>query len=261
MVKVLIIEDADIGRLGRRAALEAAGHDVTEMRWADAAEAVGSPAGIEAHDVLVAALRPDDTSWDRYPVLPTLSAVTGMLGPSVTALGLLWDSAIDNPLLRLRLLRAGLGQIADGAAIRTIEDMHDLVTGSGPARPVRPPDADLVLAGVSPGADADGVVDWVLDRLAGASGEAYANAFDPRCTQNACGLSRRQAHTLRVRLAALGRIRPNVLHTGGGPVRDRSLPRWNEVVAVANLCRGADPKGRGLSSEPWMLQVAPWRAA
>lgn len=260
MVKVLVIEDADIGRMGRTAALEVGGHDVTAMRWEDATAALGAPVDIGAHTVVVAALRPDDSSWDRYPVLPTVQAVASQMGPGATTLGLLWGAANDNPLLHLRLANAGLGRIADGASVRTIDDMHDLVTGSVRTRPARPADADLLMAGVSPGADVDGVVEWVLDRLAGADGAAYANAFDPQYTQNACGLSRRQAHTLRVRLTALGRIRPNPLHAGGGPVRDRSLPRWNEVVAVANLCRGVDPKGRGPSSEDW-AHLAPWRAA
>jgi hypothetical protein len=98
---------------------------------------------------------------------------------------------------------------------------------------------------VGPEADPDAVVAWVLERAADPDGgQAYLDAFDPAHAQNTCGLSRRQARTLRVHLARAGRILPSASRSGGGPERDTSLPRWGEVVAVANLCRGFEPVER-----------------
>ena len=47
-----------------------------------------------------------------------------------------------------------------------------------------------------------------------------------------------------VRLAQAGRILPSASRGGGGPVRDTSVPRWAEVVAVVNLCRGFEVADR-----------------
>lgn len=258
-MKVLVVEDGDIGRMGRTAALEMAGHDVAALRWAELV--AGQAGGAPAHDVLVAVLTPDRASWDRYATVSTLATVVGEQEPGVTTVALLDADALDNPVLALRLSQIGVDRLAGTAEIRTVDDMHRVVTDPSATVAARPDDIQLLGAGVAPGSDPEAVVAWVAERLAGPLGEHYRNAFDPRYTQNACGLTRRQAHTLRSRLAALGRIRPNPCHSGGGPVRDRSLPRWTEVVTVVNLCRGLAPDDPGSEGEGVGGQAGLWRAA
>lgn len=254
-MRVLVIEDGDVGRLGRTAALESAGHEVQACRWLEL-EGFG---GLGPFDVVVAVLAPDRSAWDRYAMLPPLAKVVDGL-TDTRVVGLLDGGAMANPVLRLRLVRAGVEAVVRGADVRSVDDMHRLVTDPAVTVPCRPSEIDLLAAGVTSGCDPDAVVGWVLERLDGPLSDAYRNAFEPGFTQNACGLTRRQAHTLRVRLSKLGRIRPNPGYSGGGPERDRSLPRWSEVVAVVNLCRGLRwdegfGAGEGIGGQAY------WRAA
>lgn len=257
-MKVLLIEDGDIGRLGRKAAMETGGHEVVALRWSDLDGE--STTDQPACDALLAVLTPDTSTWDRYPMLATLASLGDAQGPGVTTIAVLDAEAADNPLIGLRLHRAGVDSVVTGAAIRTVEDMCRVISEVTATAPARPSDNDLRMVGVGPEADPDAVVSWVADRLRGPLADEYRNAFDPGVTQAASGLSRRQARTLRVRLSALGKICPNPSHSGGGPVRDRSLPRWTEVIGVANLCRGLsveEDEARGVGGG----RTSAWRAA
>ena len=193
--------------------------------------------------------------------MATMAAFRQSLGPRTATVGVVESAGFHNPVLRLRVERAGIERVVDASTVRTVDDMHSVATDSSAATPTRPSDVELLSAGVTRGSDPDAVVAWVLDRLSGPLAESYRRAFDPRITQAACGLSRRQAHTLRVRVAGLGRIRPSQSCSGGGPVRDRSLPRWNEVVAVVNLCRGLEYGSIGAVEGGAGGQVESWRAA
>lgn len=254
-MKVLLVEDGDIGRFGRSAALEQGGHRVEATRWNDLEEWAGG----QAPDLLVAVLRPDEGRWDQYHRIASLARLTAVLGPDVAVAAVVEPAAFTNPLLTLRLQRAGAQRVASETALRNVGDMLALVDG-GAAVPAQPTEIDLKLAGVQRGCDPDAVIAWVEERFRGPLADAYRRAFDPCVTQAQSGLSRRQAHTLRVRLSALGRIRPNPGYSGGGPVRDCTLPRWNEVVAVVNLCRGFSPEAGEGRGEGWGRSSSGWAA-
>jgi hypothetical protein len=217
VVDVLVVDDGEVGRLGRAAALASAGHRPTAMGWEQAGRLADAPDSAR-FDLVLAALRPDLTSWDRYPMLATVARLRDQLCPNQEIVGLVWGPAMQNPLLGTRLARAGVSRVVSAVGAAT----HP-----------------------------DGVVAWVLEQATDPQhGRAYLQAFDPAYVQNSCGLSRRQAHTLRVRLSRLGRILPSVARGGGGPERDTSLPRWVEVVAVVNRCRGFDPEDRADGRAP-----------
>jgi len=260
MAKVLLVEDGDIGRLGRSVALRSLSHDVSALAWRDVADGGAGDLRPVLHDVVLAVLSPDTESWDRYPMLPTLASLTEASRPSTTTIALLEGDAVDNPILALRLAAVGVQRVADVSRIRSVADVHGLVEQSSGTVPVKPSDVELLQAGVAPGCNPEAMLAWVAERLVGPLGTQYRNAFEPGYTQAASGLTRRQAHTLRVRLAALGRIRPNPSHCGGGPVRDLSLPRWSEVVGVVNLCRGLEID-RASAGEGIRGQGGVWRAA
>lgn len=240
MARVLLIDNSDVGRMGRTAALESMGHAVTPVRWVDVASHMGPTIYVGSHDVVLVGLRPDFSTWDCYGCLVDVRRVAETIGSNAKVLALLWGAAADNPLLLLRMERAGIVRHQCASEVCSAEDLHRFVVDSAQGRRTRPTTRDLALAGVRADADPEAVVAWVSERVRDDApfALAYRQAFDPRYTQNACGLSRRQAHTLRVKIAALAKVVPSISSSGGGPVRDCSLPRWNEVTAVANLCRG-----------------------
>lgn len=242
-LKIVVIDDGEIGRLGRAAVLTALGHEVVPLTWVDLAPEVDAgridPEGV---DLVLASFWPNRASWDRYAAIGTLAGLTALDRSRTRIVAILQARAVDNPMLGIRLARAGVHRLVTEAEASTTEKLRRLVEDPDLGWAPTPSKTDLALLGVGPGADPDAVVAWVMDRVgSGPAGESYLKAFRPGCTQNACGLSRRQAHSLRVRIAALGRLSPSPARLGGGPVMDRSVPRWSEVIAIANLCRGWEP--------------------
>lgn len=239
MARVLVIDDGEVGRLGRAAALDAAGHRTTAMGWEEAGR-LSARTRSARFDLVLAGLRPDPTSWDRYSAIGTLRELGGVLEGPPELVALLWGRAVTNPLLGLRLARAGVSRVVEAGDASTIEELDRLVT-SGTGRSPLPDSLALALAGVGPGCDPEAVMAWVEDRASDPeAGPAYLRAFDPNYAQNTCGLSRRKAHNLRVRLARLADIPPASARSAGGPHRDTSLARWAEVVGVVNACRGLE---------------------
>ena len=110
MAEVLVIDDGEVGRLGRSAALEAAGHRPTAMGWEEAGRLAGGR-GSTRFDLVLAGLRPDPSSWDRYPMLATVSRLRESLDGRPEVVAILWGSAVGNPLLGLRLARAGVTRV------------------------------------------------------------------------------------------------------------------------------------------------------
>jgi hypothetical protein len=241
VVDVLVVDDGEVGRLGRAAALASAGHRPTAMGWEQAGRLADAPDSAR-FDLVLAALRPDLTSWDRYPMLATVARLRDQLCPNQEIVGLVWGPAMQNPLLGTRLARAGVSRVVSAVEAGCGDTLDALVVDRRVGRAPEPTPHQLACVGV---------VAWVLEQATDPQhGRAYLQAFDPAYVQNSCGLSRRQAHTLRVRLSRLGRILPSVARGGGGPERDTSLPRWVEVVAVVNRCRGFDPEDRADGRAP-----------
>lgn len=229
-VDVLVVDDNEIERAGRAAVLRERGHRVRAVDWA------GVEAGEQEVDVVLVLVRRDVSAFDRWDRLRTIGRLDGLGGPSARVVALTEDATPVTPLARLRLLRAGAaevhvaGQLATGALldalVRVRVDCNRLDTGS------------IGRIEFGPRCDPSAVVDHVLTKAE--EDEAYLRAFRPEVAQNQSGLTRRRAHTLRVRVANLGDLR-SPAPCGGGPVRDLSLPRWNDMVRFVNLCRLWDP--------------------
>lgn len=236
MATVMVVDDDEIGRLGREAAAARHGHRVVAVTWP--AAAVGVAVAWPTVDLVLAVVRADRSCWDRYRVLAHVQALRDHAGPEVRIAAVLEGAGYDNALVRLRLHGAGVHevlhrrQVADGAAIAELAD------GATSGRPSRPSASELAVLGVGRRTDPSRVVDRILEL--GADDPAFLAAFTPGLQQNESGLSRRRAHTLRVRVADLGHVLPELGYVSGGPERDRSLPRWTQVVEFVNRCRGVD---------------------
>lgn len=262
MAKVWVIDDDDIGRHGRAAIFERLGHDVVAtgfaglewgvVGWPPEAEPEPSgetraSVGGDPVDLVFAAIRPDLTGWDRFATIPLLGRVRPALAAGGRVAALLLGPAIGNPLLRLRLHRAGVDELLSRPHVSTEAALRSLVTGELQGMAPKPSNRELALAGVGPDADPEALITWVLEKAEG--NPAYLRAFDPLRHQNQSGLSRRQAINLRTQLARRGRVVADPSRMAGGPVRDQSLPRWSEVVTVTNLCRGYPLDGIGRVEE------------
>ena len=261
--QVLIIDDREISRLGRAAVLTAMGLEPITAAW-DGVDRAVEEGGIDVDRVgfVIASIRPNVESWDRFGAVGTLAKLVAAAPASARIVALLRGSAIDNPLLGLRLARAGVHRLVPSSEASSTDQIRRLVedprTGWAPS----PSNADLALLSVAPTTDPEAVVAWVMERLqSDPDAEAYRNAFNPGVAQNACGLSRRKAHSMRVRLSALGRLTVPPTRFGGGPVKDCTLPRWTEVIAIANLCRGYHPDEAELDGERADFLGDHWLAA
>ena len=240
MAEVLVIDDGEVGRLGRGAALERAGHRPTAMGWEEAGR-LAAETGAKRFDLVLAACRPNPTSWDRYPVVATLPDVRRAVGTRTRIVALLWGSAMDNPLLGRRLAVAGVNRVVDAAEACCGERLDRMVTDRRIGRDPEPTAHELSLLGVGANTDPDAMISWVMANLADPGrAQAYRNAFEAGFAQNTCGLSRRQAYSLRLNLSRAGHIHAGANRSAGGPVRAPELPRWGDVVAITNVARGLD---------------------
>lgn len=232
MTCVLVIDDCEIERLGRAAALAQLGHEVSVSSWSEFDAAPAVPASCE---FVLAMVRPDVTSWDRYRSIQNLGLVRSMVGKRCRVVAGLAASGLANPLVRLRLDRAGISEVVAGTALPDGQSLAKLLDRRLRVQAPAPSPMDLALVGVGATCDPSSVVAWVL----GAAEETpcLLQAFEPNVQQNQTGLSRRQALRVRARLAELGAVHATRTQ-GGGPARDCSLPRWSEVIAIVNLCRG-----------------------
>lgn len=235
MATVVLIDDHEVGRAGRQALLEACGHRVRPATWA-AVEALELDL-VGDVDVTLAVVRADAGSWDRYGALGARRPGAGFVGlPSGRVLAALSSAALANPLLGVRLARRGIGEAISRLRIDHAEALDAVARGFMHGMPVAPAAADLLRIGVGRRTDPDLVLERVM--AFAEQDPAYLRAFEPGLRQNESGLTRRRAHTLRVKLADLGDLLPPAQRGLGGPVRDWSLPSWNDVVAYVNRSRG-----------------------
>lgn len=235
MATVVLIDDHDVGRAGRQALLEACRHRVRPATWA-AVESLDLDQQDEV-DLTLAVVRADHGSWDRFAALGQRRAGGGFVGlPPGRVLAALSPSAMANPLLGVRLARRGIDETIPRLQIDHADALDALARGAVHGLPVAPSTAALARLGMGRRTDPD----LVLERLAALAetDPAYLRAFEPGLRQNESGLSRRRAHTLRVKVAELGDLLPRTERGLGGPVRDWSLPSWTDVVAYVNRSRG-----------------------
>lgn len=240
---VVLIDDHEVGRAGRQALLEACGHRVRPATWS-AVESLELGRHDDV-DLTLAVVRADPAAWDRYAAIGLRRSASGFVGlPPGRVLAALSPSALANPLLGVRLARRGIDEALPLLQIDNADALDALAHGAVHGLPVTPSAAALARLGVGRRTDPDGVLERVL--ALAETDPAYLRAFEPGLRQNESGLSRRRAHTLRVKLAELGDLLPRADRGIGGPVRDWSLPSWSEVVAFVNHSRGAsDPADHG----------------
>jgi len=253
MARVVLIDDHEVGRVGRRVMLEELGHQVHACGWRDVS--AGAASDPVVGDLTLAVVRADPCHWDRYQALRVLPrhpvnggangesprssplGSLGSLGRTVAVVG--WGAAA-NPLVGLRLANRGLNEAVLRSDLDRGEALRNLVAGRLPTQPTVSSAEVLAHLGCGRHADPDGVIERITtlarDR------PAYFAAFEPGNRQLDSGLSRRRAHTLRVKVTELGDLLPRTGRGQGGPVRDWSLPSFADVVAFVNLCRGLDAR-------------------
>lgn len=232
---VVLIDDHEVGRAGRQALLEACGHRVRPATWS-AVEALALDR-LDDVDLTLAVVRADARSWDRYGALGQRRPGAGFVGlPPGRVLAALSPGALANPLLGLRLANRGFDEVIPRVQTDHAEALDALARDVVHGLPAAPSASALLRIGVGRRSDPDVVLDRVTTLAE--TDPAYLRAFDPGLRQNESGLTRRRAHTLRVKLAELGDLLPRAERGLGGPVRDWSLPSWSDVVAYVNRCRG-----------------------
>lgn len=235
MSDVVVVDDAEIGRLGWEIALEELGHRAIAMGWATAGV---SATEIEGADLMVLVLRRDPRSWDRYRSLGHGLRLRSNAGRGCRVVAALDSREMVNAMVRLRLVGLGVDEVIAAHRLQTREAAEDLVEGRLAGADPRPSSVELAVRRVGKRSDPNQVIGHLL---ALPQELDHLRAFDPRVRQNQCGLSRRQALTLRRRVAEIGDLSPDPSNGAGGPVRNHSLPRWSDMVAFVNECRGWDP--------------------
>lgn len=179
MTHVLVVDNGEVGRLGRAAALEVAGHRPTAMGWEEAARLVDEP-GSTQFDLVLAALRPDPSSWDRYGSLTTAGKLARNLPGQPEMVALVWGDGVDNPLLGVRMARAGISRAVPSTDAGSSDDLHAIVTDATVGVRPTPTSQQLACVGVGVETDPDAVIAWIQDRMDHPEhGPAYRNAFEP----------------------------------------------------------------------------------
>ena len=252
-VDVILIDSGEVPRLGRAAVLAGLGLEVDAISWDWVPSVVAErlEGATDSPSLVIAALRPDCTTWDRYGALGSLAELVATMPATTRVVALAWGEALLNPLLGLRMVRAGIHRLVPGGEATDSAGLTRVVEDPKVGREPGPSRRDLTLAGVTASTDPDGVVAWVTEMMAGAADPTYyERAFEAAYNQKTCGLARRAAHNLRVQVTRRAAMAAPIGQGGGGPVRDFSLPRWNDVVEVANLCRGRHLDEHYLSAGP-----------
>lgn len=236
MANVVLVDDDEIERLGRELALERAGHAAQGVGWPDLAVHLDREAVPSA---IVLVVRRDRSCWDRFAALRGAEKLHNTVGDGVRIVAVVGAREARNPLLGLRLGELGVGEVIERDALRSVDDLGRLVAGELAGVDPMPPRLELATLRVGRRSDPGRVLECVAAMAA--ENASYLRAFDPGVTQNQCGLSRRQARTLRVKVSELGDLLPNPSYSSGGADRDLSLPRWGDMVDFVNRCRGWDP--------------------
>ena len=255
MGRIVVVDDDEVSAIGAQVVLKRLGFDAAEIGWNDLRQQAGE---LDDVDVLIAVIRRDPTSWDRYRSLHEAGDLRTRVDASTRIVAITGAAEATNPLLGLRLHRAGVDDVLTQRHVQTVDRIVAVASGQMVGLPPCPPPEALTPGFVGRRSDPTQVVD-LINRMA-LRDPAYLRAFTPGLPQSASGLTRRRAHTLRVKIAKLGDLAPDPSRRTGGPIRDESIPRWSQVVPFVNQIRGwrseddvielAD--GRGTSGPPSM---------
>ena len=237
MGRIVVVDDDEVSAIGARVVLNRLGFDAAEVSWKDLRQQVASVGEI---DVLIAVVRRDPTSWDRYRSLHAAGDLRAHVAATTRVVAVTGAAEATNPLLGLRLHRAGVDDVLTQRHIQSVERLAAVASGHMVGLAPCPAPEALTPGFVGRRSDPTQVID-LINRMA-LRDPAYLRAFTPGLAQSSSGLTRRRAHTLRVKIAKLGDLSPDPSRRTGGPVRDESVPRWSQVVPFVNQIRGWRPE-------------------
>ena len=228
--RIGVIECDEIERIGRVAALQASGFAVAAaaspddaFQWTDA--------HWRQFDLVLLGVAADQQRWDRFECI-SLARRAQATNPNARLVAVCGPRVL--PLVKLRLLQAGVHRIWSMQLARTVEEIARLAHPA-PHDGDRPPRLRCDVRGAIVGArtDPQAVLDFVIN------GKLQA-AFEANDRQADTGLSRRQIIGLRRDISRLGDLSVPSGFATGGPAVDRSLPSWRSVVRYVNRARGFD---------------------
>ncbi|MEO6987570.1 MAG: hypothetical protein ABI239_02890 [Aquihabitans sp.] len=236
MGKIVLVDDDEVAGIGAKTVLNRVGFDAIETSWKN----LPSRATMFGHvDVLIAVVRRDPASWDRYRSLHSVGDLRAHVPAGTRIVAVAEPVEAADPLLGLRLHRAGVGDVLTMRHVQSVERIATLAAGEMVGRDACPHPGALSSMFVGRRSDPAQVLD-LITRL-GQRDPSYLRAFTPGLAQSHSGLTRRRAHTLRCKIAKIGDLSPDPSRRTGGPVRDESIPRWSQVVPFVNQIRGWRP--------------------
>lgn len=253
-MRLVLVDDHEVGRVGRSALLTAAGFEVRSTNWSGVEE---DKFGISS-DLVMAVVRPDGSAWDRYHRLRRLRSPVLSVNQRLRTVAIVSPRGLANPALALRLAALGIDEMVDRRLASNRDDLSAVVTGHLPVQPTNLTAQEMGRLGFGKRSDPERVVSQLIDLIA--VDRSYLAAFEPGNRQNQSGLSRRRAHTLRVKVAEWGDLTSRANRTRGGPIRDLTLPLWSETVAFVNMCRGRDDLEYEDEADPSSSRRPPFEA-
>lgn len=225
MPSVLVAELNEIERFGRVAALRSLGWRAEGVASDDLD---GSYCQLGDFDVVLFGVASDRDSWDSYKAIEAVERLR-RTPTEPRVLGVV--AALDNPLLGVRLARAGVHVLWHRDDLQTVARLGGAVSGELVGYEPQPISCVLGRIGVGPRTNPAAVLDYVRS-------EGIDAAFAVGLTQSDTGLSRRRIMRIRRDITDLADLRTAAARGCGGPVRNMSQPTWSEVVAYVNLARG-----------------------
>lgn len=236
MRRIVVVDDDEIAAIGAKTVLNRVGFDAIETGWKNLP---GRAATFGNVAVLIAVIRRDPASWDRYRSLHTVGDLRSHVPAGTRIVAVAEPAEAANPLLGLRLHQMGVDDVLTMRHMQSVASIAALAAGDTVGREACPPPEALSSIFVGRRSDPTQVLD-LITRMAQRD-PAYLRAFTPGLAQTHSGLTRRRAHTLRVKIAKIGDLSPDPSRLTGGPVRDESVPRWSQVVPFVNQIRGWRP--------------------
>ncbi len=132
-VRMVLVDDNEVGRIGRASLLVAAGHQVRPVDWAQVDPEVLTDPSVE---LVLAVVRPDGMNWDRYHRLRPIGVVASS-GRRPRTVAIVAPRGMANPTLALRLAALGIDEMVSRRHASTGTDLGALVSGEGCGRPTQ----------------------------------------------------------------------------------------------------------------------------